>query len=233
LGLIHWQKRSISERIFDSLNLINQGFIIPLISVIIAVVIMPMIYDLDSKYVISSWILFLLPPTLVDYIYYWNHRLLHSKKLWFLHFTHHSSENLDILAASRNSIWTSYFLIYVWFHAFVIYFFENAEFYVYGLWLHGFLDLWRHSGKATPNYLNFLGFFLILPEDHEWHHSRDKNNINFGANLNIWDRFHGTFYRDVQRARAKNLGNNKREHWKIEFIFPWRINANREPELRT
>lgn len=229
MGLIHWRKRSLSERIFDSFNLMNQGLIVPLVSVLIGTILIPIFFQLNSKIQISPWLLFLLPFTLVDYLYYWNHRLLHTKKLWFLHFTHHSTENLDILAASRNSIWTSYFLVYVWFHGFVIYFFENTEFYVYGLWLHGLLDLWRHSGTQTPRLFKFLGFIFILPEDHEWHHSQDKNNINFGANLNIWDRLHGTFFREAKFARAKNLGNYKREHWKVEFLYPWRIKEHHEP----
>lgn len=114
-------------------------------------------------------------------------------------------------------------LVYVWLHALLIHWIQDPLPYVLGMWGHGLLDLLRHSGVATPNALRFLGTFFILPEDHEWHHSQDRSGVNFGANLNFWDRWHGTFYRP--NTRPEKLGTEERGRFHEELLFPWRIKS--------
>lgn len=172
---------------------------------------------------ISNIILFILPFTLVDYLYYWNHRLLHKINFWFLHRVHHTSEKLDIWVTSRNSLWTPIFLIYIWVHAFLIFSVADSTAYVTGMYLHGLLDMIRHSGLQTPKRMQFLGRIFILPEDHEWHHALSREGINYGANLNVWDRLHGTFYRSKERPSI--LGTGSRHTLFLEWIMPWRIKS--------
>ena len=55
-------------------------------------------------------------------------------------------------------------------------------------------DLWRHSALHPPKPLaDVLGLVFVLPADHAWHHSAGEPNINFGANLKVWDQLHGTW----------------------------------------
>jgi sterol desaturase/sphingolipid hydroxylase (fatty acid hydroxylase superfamily) len=37
-----------------------------------------------------------------------------------------------------------------------------------------------------------LSPWLMLPQDHRWHHGSVAVGCNFGANLKVWDRLHGT-----------------------------------------
>ena len=77
---------------------------------------------------VSRYALFHLPWTiatscvayvLVDFIYYWHHRLLHVTKLgWAIHATHHTSEEMTLLSTIRLS----------WVEAGIKYLFDAAEF---------------------------------------------------------------------------------------------------------
>ncbi|MGB3298373.1 MAG: sterol desaturase family protein [Phormidesmis sp.] len=133
---------------------------------------------------------------LVDYAYYWNHRWLHSRA-WALHRVHHTVTQLDILGTSRNSLWSSFFILYLWVHALMIYLLHNPSGYLWGITLTAMLDLWRHSqlGPRPNGWLYaVLSPWLVLPQDHAYHHANWRQAVNFGANLKVWDRLHHTAY---------------------------------------
>lgn len=130
---------------------------------------------------------FLLNVVVVDYLYYWNHRLLHVA--WPLHRVHHTAPAMDVLVSSRNTLWTSFFIVYVWVHGLCLHLLDDPRGYALGAGLTAMLDLWRHS----PFQLAVPG--LLTPRDHAWHHSADQHDVNFGANWDLWDRLHGTLHR--------------------------------------
>lgn len=182
-----------------------------------------MFWNIDKHaLVIPAWIQFLLPFTLIDYSYYWNHRWMHSPKLWWVHRVHHTSKKLDIFVTSRNSVWTVFFFIYIWAQALLIFSQPDPSGFLYGMYLLAGLDLWRHSGLTTPQWLRPVGTLLILPEDHEWHHASSKTGINYGANLNVWDRLHGTFHRST--IRPTTLGEEPNSLWN-DLFFPWKTKS--------
>jgi sterol desaturase/sphingolipid hydroxylase (fatty acid hydroxylase superfamily) len=219
-----WNLRSRRDKLLDAVGLLTQGAFVPLAAQIIANELWPMIFSSSAKINIPNGLLFLLPLTLIDYLFYWNHRLLHRTGWWLWHRTHHTAKKLDIFVSSRNSVWTVFLLVYIWTQSLIIYWVENPNYYIYGMYVFSALDLWRHCGIQTPGWLRPLGIILILPEDHEWHHSLEKSNINFGANLNIWDRFHGTFYRPQQRAQ--HLGDGQHERTLIiDLLMPWKVQS--------
>jgi sterol desaturase/sphingolipid hydroxylase (fatty acid hydroxylase superfamily) len=126
----------------------------------------------------------------VDYLYYWNHRLLHGR-LWPWHALHHSAKDLDVWATSRNTLWTPLLVVYVWINGIFVFLLKDSSAYVIAAALTAALDLWRHSGawpQAWPLPL------LLTPREHAWHHSSERFDRNFGANLRLWDRWHGTYY---------------------------------------
>lgn len=131
---------------------------------------------------------------LVDYGYYWNHRWLHSSG-WPVHFVHHTVTQLDVWGTSRNSLWSSFFILYLWVHAIMLYLLRDPSGYLWGISITAMLDLWRHS-RFSPTvgswYHRILASWLILPQDHALHHAQQDHACNFGANLKIWDRLHGT-----------------------------------------
>ena len=135
---------------------------------------------------------FFLCMVLVDYGYYWNHRWLHSQG-WLIHRVHHTVTQMDVLGTSRNTLWSSFFILYVWVHALMLYLLRDPSGYLWGISLTAMLDLWRHSqlGPESHSWLyRLLSPWLVLPQDHAWHHA--QHTCNFGANLKLWDWLHGT-----------------------------------------
>jgi sterol desaturase/sphingolipid hydroxylase (fatty acid hydroxylase superfamily) len=160
----------------------------------------------------------------VDYLYYWNHRFLHSRGLWPLHQVHHSIKGLDVLATSRNSAWTVFFIVYLWVQPLFVFLLKDPSSFMAGLIAGYTLDVWRHSGwswnRQNP-VVRALRQILIDPQDHEWHHSQERFHINYGANLNLWDRLHGTFYRSERRPQKVGVVLQG-SFWK-QFLTPWRL----------
>ena len=61
------------------------------------------------------------------------------------------------------------------------------------------LDLYRHCGIPTRGgrWERIVGILLVTSRQHAAHHARDFTAWNFGANLTLWDRLHGTFLADA------------------------------------
>jgi len=190
------EKKSLHSWLLDWANLLFQGTIIPWLQVgVIAAGLTWCFPGSANQIQLSPGVAFILCFVGVDYLYYWNHRLLHVKGLWALHLVHHSAEQMDVFTTSRNTLWTSLLIIYLWVNGLMLYLLSDPTPYLAAMTLTFSLDLWRHSPAHPPRWVAIpLQTFLILPKDHGWHHSRTVYDINFGANLNLWDRLHGTWH---------------------------------------
>lgn len=191
-------KKSREDWLLDSIGLFFQGILIPFFQIII-------IFQLYELFVPTARASLNLYPiaafsvsfVVVDYLYYWNHRLFHTQKLWFIHQVHHTVTEMDVLGTSRNTLWTSFFIVYLWIHSLFIYLLQEPSWYILGISLSSALDLWRHSSftpKQNSWLYRYLSPWLILPQDHAWHHSKNCIAANYGANLKLWDIIHGTYY---------------------------------------
>lgn len=136
----------------------------------------------------------------VDYLYYWNHRLLHGP-LWRFHAVHHTAEAMDVWVTARNGLLTPFLIVYVWANGLFIHLLADPRPFLLGSAVTAALDLWRHS-SVLPRALSPL---LITPFDHSWHHSRERQDVNFGANLRLWDVLHGTAGPSEGAPRALGL----------------------------
>ncbi len=217
------EKRNRESWWIDGAGLLIQGLGVPLLRVGVSAVILRSLWPAAAGQVeIPGATAFLLSFTLIDYLYYWNHRGLHNAGLWPLHRVHHTTESLDLWASSRNSVWTPLLLVYLWSQTAIVFLLKDPSWFLWGVAASNALDLWRHSSVRTPAFVRkTLGAFLILPEDHEWHHSRDRHGVNFGANLNLWDRWHGSFHRPPGRAEA--LGVITKGSLSDRLWRPWRL----------
>lgn len=207
-----YRKKSINDWILDGLGLFVQGIVIPILQI-------TMIYSLWA-WLLPSWehqlllpgaLQLLLSVVLVDYVYYWNHRLLHGPYLWWVHQVHHTVTEMDVLGTSRNTIWSSLFIVYLWLHALMIYCISDPSMYMLGISLTSALDLWRHSSLSIPKthgLFKALDPWLILPHDHAQHHSHDFTEFNFGANLKLWDKIHKTYNRSSDYPRKLGIQVN-------------------------
>lgn len=224
IGRRQLKSKSREDWLLDSAGLLIQGISIPLLQA-------TLIYSLYRHLLpfppgclkLSPVLTFLLSFVLVDYLYYWNHRLLHRKFFWQVHQVHHTVTQMDSLGTSRNTLWTSFLIIYLWVHPLFVYVLANPTLYLLGVSLTSALDLWRHSGATVPakSWLHrCLCPWLILPQDHAWHHSREAHYCNYGANLKLWDRLHGTYNQSNGLPLAIGIATPLTFTQKLLFPFP-------------
>ncbi len=215
---ISWQ-----DWLLDITGLLFQGLVIPILQVTVVYQGYKMLFpDWENSINLASSLAFLLSFVLIDYLYYWNHRLLHTAWFWPLHQVHHSMTQRNVFGTSRNTLWTSFFILYLWVHSLFIYLLAEPTGYILGVSLTSALDLWRHSEiepKANNFITNFLSPWLILPRDHAWHHSNDSTIGNYGANLKIWDRVHGTYF--TNNLAPMNLGITTKLTMIQKIFFPF------------
>ena len=191
--------RKLEDTFIDFLSLSIQGIIIPLAQTYIVYrffnYILP---SYKGTLYVNPLIAFSLNFVFVDYLFFLTHRIFHGNTLWGFHVLHHSSTSMDIIVSSRNSVWTSFLFPYLWFNALFLFLLNDQTMYLAALSLSAVSDLWRHSylcPKADTILYKIISSVFITPIDHAWHHSRSKGRVNFGANLNIWDKMYGSFYK--------------------------------------
>jgi sterol desaturase/sphingolipid hydroxylase (fatty acid hydroxylase superfamily) len=130
-----------------------------------------------------------------DFIYYWNHRLMHEARyLWAIHVVHHSSERFNLSTALRQPVADSFgtfvpysALCYLGVRPSLI---EQARGVnlLYQFWIH--TDLVPKLGKFEE--------LFNTASHHRVHHGRNRRYIdrNHGSILILWDRLFGTFERE-------------------------------------
>ena len=130
---------------------------------------------------------------LVEFAYYWHHRLTHRVRwFWATHSVHHSSNQLMLASAVRLG-WTgrlggavAFFTPLVW-----VGFPPQA---VFGLLAGGlFYQFWIHADWLPS--LGPLEWVLNTPMHHRVHHASNPEYLdcNYGGSLIVFDRLFGTF----------------------------------------
>ncbi len=168
----------------------------------------------------------------VDFLYYWNHRALHHPRLWPVHAVHHTVSGMDVFGTSRNTLWTSWLILYVWVNGIFLYLLRDPLPYAASVLLTAGLDLWRHSGAGPSpggRLEQLISKILITPSGHAWHHARMENLKNFGANLSVWDRLHGTFQPAVVEPPTLGIPLIGSSVW-ARALWPWLKSKGEGPE---
>ncbi len=140
----------------------------------------------------------LLCVLLIDFLYYWEHRIEHQVRvLWSYHSIHHSSPIYNYTTALRVSFidslvtWIFYLpAILLGFHPYVV-LLAVILMLTYQFWLHTEI-----IGK-----LGWYEKIFMTPSQHRVHHGSDEIYLdkNYGAILSIWDRLFGTFQEELHR----------------------------------
>ena len=215
--------KSFDGWVLDLINLPIQGILVPILQTVFFYGILSAIFpSYKNTLEFSPVVSFLLNFVFVDYLYYWNHRLLHVNGLWNLHKVHHSVEDMDVLATSRNTVWTTFLIVYVWINSIFIFLLKDPTYYVMAASLGAALDLWKHSNFYSAHFISDK-FFLATPIDHQWHHSREPNS-NYGANFNLWDKIHGSYRKEQEKPQSLGI-KLKLPLWKSLF-FPFKENIS-------
>ena len=148
------------------------------------------VFDLVSLFPI--WILWLMTFVLIDFIFYFYHRISHrSRFLWAIHMSHHSSEEMNFVVAYRQA-WLGPISKVPFFMILPIIGLDPTMIAVAGV----LSTLWGIVGHTQI--INKLGPFEWIfntPSHHRVHHGSNAQYIdrNYGNLLIIWDRFFGTF----------------------------------------
>lgn len=141
----------------------------------------------------DAWWSWLALFALVDFVYYWFHRLSHRCRwLWASHAVHHTSHVVSFATAYRLG-WTGFITgawafwlvpVYLGFAPEAVFLVIAADL-VYQFWLHT-----QHVGRLGP-----LEWVLNTPSHHRVHHAVNEPYLdrNFGGVLIVFDRLFGTF----------------------------------------
>lgn len=218
--------KPLSDWILDVCGLIMQGVVIPALQIGLLYKWLHLtIPTVENSLALPSFAGFFICIVIVDYGYYWNHRWLHSAA-WPIHRVHHTVTQLDVVGSSRNSLWSSFFILYLWAHALMLYCLQDSTGYLWGISITAMLDLWRHSQLGPPPHswlYRILSPWLILPQDHAQHHGgqhdEGQHQANFGANFNLWDKLHGT-YRQCDRFPTSMGVRTKLTFWQ-KLLYPF------------
>jgi sterol desaturase/sphingolipid hydroxylase (fatty acid hydroxylase superfamily) len=174
------------------------------------------VFDLVS--LIPIWILWLMTFVLIDFIFYFYHRISHrSRFLWAIHMSHHSSEEMNFAVAYRQA-WLGPISKIPFFMILPLIGLDPTMIAVAGV----LSTLWGIVGHTQI--INKLGPFEWIfntPSHHRVHHGSNAQYIdrNYGNLLIIWDRFFGTFEPEnepVKYGLVKNV--NTFNPIKITFL---------------
>lgn len=152
--------------------------------------------DVQTRIASLPWFVqFFMAVIISDFLSYWTHRFAHRiGKLWEFHKIHHSSEQMDWLAAVRVHPVDTILIRSVQFVPLYLLGFSKETFGAYA----GFLGLYAifiHSNIRFS--LGPFRYAFTSPEFHHWHHASEPKealNKNFAGQLPLWDWLFGTLY---------------------------------------
>ena len=138
---------------------------------------------------------------LLEVFFYAFHRAQHTVPfLWRMHQWHHSSERIDIWSTYRvHPLELPFFItIGICCSTGVLGVTPQAAMYTNILIL--FLQLIQHANIRTPEW---LGYFVVRPENHMLHHARNVHRSNY-SDLPLIDMIFGSF--EMQRGTPGEVG---------------------------
>jgi sterol desaturase/sphingolipid hydroxylase (fatty acid hydroxylase superfamily) len=143
-----------------------------------------------------------------DFVYYWNHRLMHeSRYMWAIHVVHHSSERYNLSTALRQPVleplgtFAPYGVLCL--------FGVSPELLTTARGINLLYQYWIHTEAIET--IGGPEAVLNSPSHHRVHHGSNPEYLdrNHGSILIVWDRLFGTFEPERERVvygLTKNLG---------------------------
>ncbi|WKB53973.1 sterol desaturase family protein [Eleftheria terrae] len=127
-----------------------------------------------------------------DLVQYWTHRAYHEvPALWRLHAVHHSVKSMDWLAGSRQHILELVLTRTLVLAPIFVLGFSKEVIDTY-IVIVGFQAVFNHANVDVR--LGPLGYLLVTPNFHHWHHSQDQEALdrNYAAHFAFLDHLFGT-----------------------------------------
>ena len=167
-----------------------------------------MVYSSISDYGMIYFLFTIVLLILIhDFYFYFSHKLIHHKKLFFIHKRHHISTNptpwsafsFGPIEAVIQIIWLPIIILILPLHPFSL--------LIWVLWMMT-MNVIGHLGFEiySKEFLNsFIGKILNASTHHNLHHSRSKGN--FGLYFTFWDKIMGTEDKNY-RSTFEKIKNN-------------------------
>ncbi|MFT4576529.1 MAG: sterol desaturase/sphingolipid hydroxylase (fatty acid hydroxylase superfamily) [Polaribacter sp.] len=166
-----------------------------------------------------TWWAFVLVLFADDLVYYWNHRIAHTSRLfWASHVVHHSSQKYNLSTALRQT-WSGGFytfifwipLVLIGFHPIMI-LVQMSISLIYQYWIH------TEMIDKLPKWFEAV---FNTPSHHRVHHATNPQYLdrNHAGVFIIWDKLFGTFEPEVEKpiyGLVKNI--NTFNPVKIAFL---------------
>lgn len=141
---------------------------------------------------VGSWIAAYL---CVDFLYYWKHRWLHRFEwTWALHSVHHSTDDLNLMAAVRLG-WVQRWIDDFFYLPLALLGFDPVL-VLLTVELNHASQFWCHT--RVIGRLGLLDGLINTPSNHRVHHAGERalSDHNFGSTLMCWDRWFGSYKRE-------------------------------------
>ncbi len=166
---------------------------------IIGVGIYQILYEHASFFKLEkTWLYWVGLILLVDFAYYWAHRMSHEINLfWGGHVVHHQSEEYNLSVALRQSslqvVWTFAFNLPI-----ALLGFDTVDFVLISAF-NTLYQFWIHT--ETIGKMGWFEYIFNTPSHHRVHHGRNPKYIdkNHAGSLIIWDKMFGTFQPEEEK----------------------------------
>ncbi|MGH9580020.1 MAG: sterol desaturase family protein, partial [Terriglobales bacterium] len=162
-----------------------------------------------------------------DLAEYWTHRTMHVVPfLWRFHAVHHSSRNMDWLAASRIHVLDSVAIRAVTFIPLFVLGFANQAIFAYLVFV-SFHALFIHANVRFR--FGPLDWVLATPRFHHWHHAVEAQAVdkNFATHLPALDVLFGTCFLPGDGGRWPTgygiAGHPVPENYLRQVAYPFRL----------
>ncbi|MCI5058388.1 MAG: sterol desaturase family protein [Flavobacteriales bacterium] len=139
-----------------------------------------------------TWWSYIILLILIDFLFYWFHRIGHTINIfWAAHMPHHSSEEMNMAVGLRASV-TQRLFSFLFYWPLPILGFSPEMIYTMTA-LHLLNGFWHHT-RVIPK-LGWFEKYFNSPSHHRVHHGTNTQYLdkNYGELLIIWDKIFGTF----------------------------------------
>lgn len=206
----------------DLLHVAIGGFLIRLGTVVLLAVLIPSAIGPGWVAQLPLWVQLIAVLLISDLMFWIAHRIYHAVPLlWRFHRIHHSSEQLDWLAAFRVHPVDQIVNAAIIAAPTLLLGFSPAALLIFAT-IYKWHAILLHSNTRIS--FGPLGKLIITPNFHHWHHANqsEAHDRNFGGQLTIWDHLFGTYY-DAPQPRPDIYGvdNPPRESFAAHILEPF------------
>ncbi|MES2621885.1 MAG: sterol desaturase family protein [Bacteroidota bacterium] len=189
-------KEGKTDRIKDVLLNISAGMLgtvmTGLIIKAIAIQVLIQVHNISPVKLADNFISFFCCLLLLDFLYYWAHRIGHNTSLgWASHIVHHSSREFNFSVGLRQGVTQHVFGVFYIPLAFIGF---SPEIILAAYVTSAAFQFFSHNNyiKKMPAWIEYL---FVTPSHHRVHHhsGRAAYGKNYGGILILWDRIFGTF----------------------------------------